>query len=91
MVGSSFKNITLVFPFESELGNVEIIEWLSVSLKDIKPFTLRMSGFSKQSDDYGDYLFLNVTEGKEVITGIHDSLYQGILEKYKADYPYELI
>lgn len=82
-------HITLVFPFESELGNGEIIEWLSVSLKDIKPFTLRMSGFSKQADVYGDYLFLNVSEGREVITGIHDSLYQGILEKYKADYPYE--
>lgn len=82
-------HITLVFPFESELSNGEIIEWLSVILKDIKPFSLRMSGFSKQADVYGDYLFLNVTEGKEVITGIHDSLYQGILEKYKVDYPYE--
>lgn len=81
-------HITLVFPFESEISNDELTEWLAASLKDVKPFKLQMSGFTKQDDSFGYYLFLNVTEGKEDIDNIHNALYQGILEKYKMDYPY---
>lgn len=82
-------HVTLVFPFESELSNDEITEWLSQSIKNVEPFMLRMGGFTKQDDRFGYYLFLNVMEGKETIDSIHNALYQGILEKYKMDYPYE--
>jgi 2'-5' RNA ligase len=82
-------HITLVFPFKSELSNNEITEWLYKSMKEVKPFHLKMEGFSKQEDGFGNYLFLNVIEGKEKIINLHKALYKGILEEFKMNYPYE--
>lgn len=81
-------HITLVFPFSSEYSNDELTEWLGTALKDIRPFQLRMSGFSKREDRFGNYLFLNVIKGKDEIINIHNILYNGILKKFYMDYPY---
>lgn len=82
-------HITLVFPFKSELSNDVITEWLTASLKEVKPFPLKMNGFSKQEDRFGNYIFLNVIEGEEQIRIMHNALYKGILEKYKTNDPYK--
>ncbi|WP_287823089.1 hypothetical protein [Clostridium sp.] len=37
------------------------------SLGDIKPFKIELEGFSKQKNKYGNYLFLNVVQGTDVI------------------------
>jgi len=81
-------HITLVFPFESEISNDEILRLLEIALRDIGTFKLKLSGFSKIKDKLGNYIFLNVTEGKDEIVKLHKLLYSGILEKFKTDYPY---
>lgn len=81
-------HITLVFPFDSELTNEELNLYLKECLRDIKPFKLELEGFSKQEDRYGNYLFLNVVQGIEVIKSIHDILYKDKLKQFDAGYDY---
>lgn len=75
-------HITLVFPFESELTNEELKLHLQRSLRDIQPFKIELAGFSKQEDRYGNYLFLNVVQGADIIKNIHNMLYSDKLKQF---------
>lgn len=81
-------HITLVFPFDSELTNEELNSYLKESLSGIHQFKIELKGFSKQEDIYGNYLFLNVVQGMDVIKNIHDMLYKGKLKQFDAGYDY---
>lgn len=81
-------HITLVFPFESTMGNEELEQVLEECLADIKPFTLELSGFSKQQDRFGNSLFLNVSEGAEEICLIHNRLYESELREFDLGFEY---
>lgn len=75
-------HITLVFPFDSELTNEELKLHLKRSLRDIQPFKIELAGFSKQEDRYGNYLFLNVVQGADIIKNIHNMLYNDKLKQF---------
>lgn len=81
-------HITLVFPFDSELTNEELNLHLKECLSDIQPFKMELEGFSKQINNYGNYLLLNVVQGIDEIKNIHDRLYKGRLKKFDAGYDY---
>ncbi|WP_019230129.1 2'-5' RNA ligase family protein [Sedimentibacter sp. B4] len=81
-------HITLVFPFDSELTNEELKLHLIGSLGDINPFKIELEGFSKHKNKYGNYLFLNVVEGMDVIKNIHDRLYKDKLKQFDAGLDY---
>lgn len=81
-------HITLVFPFDSELTNEELSLYIKESLRDIHPFKIELEGFSKQEDRYGNYLFLNVVQGMDVIKNIHDILYKDRLKEFDLGYDY---
>jgi 2'-5' RNA ligase len=53
-------HITLVFPFKSTIRSEKLIEWMRISLNNIKPFYIKMGGLYKEMNAYGNYLFLNV-------------------------------
>ncbi len=81
-------HITLAFPFDSKMTNEDLKLHLEECLNDIKPFTLELVGFSKQGSKYGNYLFLNVAQGMEVIKNIHDRLYTNELKQFDVDCDY---
>lgn len=81
-------HITLVFPFESELTNEELSIYLKECLINIKPFVLELGGISKKEDKYGNYLFLNIKSGMDIIKNIHDILYKGKLKLFKPEEQY---
>ena len=81
-------HITIVFPFDSELSNEELEHILDVRLKDMEPFHLELRGFSKHSDRFGNYLFLNLTRGSEIVEKIHDELYSNEFKMYCSDFDY---
>ncbi len=81
-------HITLVFPFESELTNDELNLHLKECLRGIKPFKIGLEGFSKQENKYGNYLFLNVVQGMDVIKYIHDKLYEDKLKQFDSGNDY---
>jgi 2'-5' RNA ligase len=81
-------HITLVFPFNSELTNEELKLHLEQCLSGVHPFEIELQRFSTQEDRFGNYLFLNVVQGAELIKEIHDNLYKGRLEKFASSYKY---
>lgn len=68
-------HITIVFPFEMNITNEELSKILDNRIGNIKPFEIELQGFSKCEDRFGNYLFLNVIRGTEIITQLHDLLY----------------
>lgn len=81
-------HITIVFPFESQMSNEELKQILQNRLKNIKPFDIELTGFSKQSDQYGNYLFLNIAKGENEISTIHHLLYENELKEFDPGLPY---
>lgn len=81
-------HITLVFPFDSELTNEKLNLHLKESLEGIHPFEIELEGFSKQEDRYGNYLFLNIVQGIDVIKNIHDKLYKDKLKQFDSGRDY---
>jgi 2'-5' RNA ligase len=88
LAGLVMPHITLVFPFDSELTNEELNLHLKECLSNIRPFKIQLEGFSKQESKYGNYLFLNVVKGIDVIINIHDRLYKDKLKQYDVGYGY---
>lgn len=81
-------HITIVFHFESQMSNEELRQILQNRLKNIKPFEIELNGFSKQADQYGNYLFLNIVKGENEISTIHHLLYENELKEFDSGLPY---
>lgn len=72
-------HITIVFPFESDIKKDELEVHVRQTLKDIKPFKLKLRYVTGSTENY---LFLNTKEGNDRIIEMHDKLYTGILEEF---------
>lgn len=81
-------HITLVFPFESNINNAKLELLLIERLKKIKSFEIKLCGYSKQEDQYGYFLFLNVNQGSEELILIHKLLYESELKEFDLGYDY---
>ena len=68
-------HITVVFPFDIEVSNDDLSHILDTRLDGIEPFEIELQGFSKCEDRFGNYLFLDMVKGADIITNIHDALY----------------
>jgi hypothetical protein len=74
-------HITLVFPFDSDIGKSELEEHIRSTVSDLKPFEVVL-GNLKPVRSFGNYLFLNIIDGSDNIKELHKRLYTGILESY---------
>lgn len=74
-------HITLVFPFEIEMTNEKLSRVLDNRLKNVKPFHIKLKGVSKEKDDFGNYLFLEVVEGMDKLCTIYNILYENEFKK----------
>jgi 2'-5' RNA ligase len=72
-------HITLVFPFDSEITTLELKEHLHKSIKGFIEFNLQLQGIYGGK---GNYLFLDVTLGREFLIGLQSRIYNGILKQY---------
>lgn len=82
-VDSVAPHITLVFPFESNIADLKIKRHIEKNIQGIKPFKVKLKGISAENKNY---LFLNVIEGKEELTELHNRFYSDILEKFKPEF-----
>ena len=75
------QHITLAFPFKNNISNEELKEKLLNITKNIKPFKIRCKGITLREDKKFNtyYIFLNVKEGKELISMINEKIYQEVL------------
>ena len=76
-------HITLAFPFESEISNLELKRKLEEILINVKPFKIKCNGITIEKDFKINtyYIFLNIIEGKDEIIKIHNEIYKNILLK----------
>lgn len=76
-------HITLAFPFKDEISNEDLKIKLKELLKDVKPFKVRCKEISLEEDKKVEtfYIFLNISEGKEIIKDINKKIYTEILNK----------
>ena len=86
--GVGYDIILLVFPFESQMSNVELTDILKERLHVVKPFELKSGGISKKVETFGNYLFLNVMQGTKEIEFIHQALYDNEFKEFDIGLPY---
>lgn len=82
-VNNVAPHITLVFPFESNIAASDIKKHIENNIQGIKPFKVKLQGISAESKNY---LFLNVINGKEELTKLHNKLYTDILDEFKPKF-----
>jgi hypothetical protein len=79
-VDSWKPHIPFVFPVAcSEVDEEKLTEHIETVLKNWKPFSIHVGGFTKSWDHW---LFLQLKEGNEEAIALHDELYTGILSPY---------
>lgn len=78
-------HITLVFPFKSELSSKEIVKDLKNILMNVKPFKISTNEL-EGIENPGYYLFLNIEEGKEIISDLHYKIHEGLLKPYQSEW-----
>ena len=81
-------HITLVFPFHSDITDAELGSHIENAISGIPPFSLHLAGIFKQEDAFGNYLFLDVKEGKKQLIQLHDRLYSRALSSFSSEIPY---
>ena len=81
-------HITLVFPFHSDITDAELGSHIENAISGIPPFSLQLTGISKEENVFGNYLFLNIQEGRDTLMQLHDRLYSGVLSSFSPKTPY---
>lgn len=70
------------------MSNEKLFDVLNERLAGVKPFKMELQGFSKCEDSFGNYLFLNVINGRDEIIKIHNLLYDNEFHKFDAGLAY---
>ena len=79
-------HITLVFPFESEISEVELRQHIEKATAGIRAFPV---GFGQVVGTDDQYLLLTFTQGVDEVAGLHDHLYTGpLLPFLSAEIPF---
>lgn len=79
LVGHVGPHVTVVFPFESEIGTEELRRHVVQAVNGIVPFAMVFQGVTGAD---GGYLFLNVKRGNDQVIELHDRLYTGLLQEF---------
>ena len=74
-------HITLAYPFEDDISNIELKSKLEEFFSKIEPFDIEVGNIHSIYDKYIDefFIMLDVLQGKDEICGIHDLIYKEIL------------
>lgn len=71
-----------------DISNDELSEIIERRLSEIEMFEIGLQGFSKCEDRFGNYLFLNVVDGMENITQLHNLLYSNEFSEFDLGIQY---
>ena len=75
-------HITLVFPFESGYSQTEIEAALAQALAEVPPFAIELKGLMQDRQ----WIFLDVTQGRDTIVEIHKNLYAKHFSQYRPSW-----
>ena len=80
-------HVTLVFPFASTLGGVQVAAHVRRALARWPVLPVRLEGLGHF---HADWIYLRMTQGHAAVTALHDRLYRGALAPFlRRDLPYE--
>ena len=80
-------HVTLVFPFESTLGSVQVAAHVRRAIARWPALPVRFEGLGHF---HADWVYLRVTRGYAAVEALHDRLYRGALAPFlRRDLPYE--
>jgi 2'-5' RNA ligase len=80
-------HLTLVFPFESTLGEVQVQAHVRRVVARWPAIPVRFEGFGHF---HHDWVYRRVTRGYDALVELHDRLYRGALAPFlRLDLPYE--
>lgn len=82
-------HISLVFPFDSQLSDEQIIEVVTEVAKQYPPFEIQLQEVS--GDSKHRYVWLVIDQGSSMLEKIHDALYDKVVfRRYlRKDLPYQ--
>ena len=72
-------HITLVFPFESDLTTSEVYRAIDNCLSTMQPFQIE----ARELSTSGRWLFIDIKNGTDVLSSVHNALYENGFSKYK--------
>jgi len=81
LAGVIAAHSTLVFPFASEISEVELRAHVEQALEGQAPFRVRFDGVSEVEEEY---LFLDAVIGGERLVELNDRLYAGPLAEHRS-------
>jgi 2'-5' RNA ligase len=80
-------HVTLVFPFESNLGDVQVAAHVRRVVGRWPAIPVRFGGFGHFN---GDWVYRRIARGREALLELHDRLYRNAFAPFlRADLPYE--
>jgi 2'-5' RNA ligase len=80
-------HLTLVFPFGSSLGDVQVAAHVRRTVARWPALPVRLGGLGHF---HADWIYVGVTRGHEAVTALHDRLYRGALAPFlRRDLAYE--
>ena len=72
-------HITLAFPFKDKMSNEELIDKLSILLKNYSPFEVTFKGVSLSDDNY---ILLNCIKGNSILVDLHNEIYEKLIPNH---------
>jgi 2'-5' RNA ligase len=72
-------HLTLVFPFENEQSNEDIISHARNLLSNIDLISIQLAEFTIHDNEF---IFLNVKQGNDFLISLHDKLYENIFPSH---------
>ena len=80
-------HVTLVFPFGSTLGDVQVAAHVRRATARWPVLPVRLEGLGHF---HADWIHVRMTQGHAAVTALHDRLYRGALAPFlRRDFPYE--
>jgi len=80
-------HVTLVFPFASTLGTVQVAAHVRRAIARWPVLPVRLAGLGHF---HADWIYLRMTQGQAAVTALHDRLYSRALAPFlRRDLPYE--
>ena len=88
LFGLIAPHLTLVFPFEWDIGDEALARLLDARLTGFSPFDLELCGVGRSVDRFGNFLYWNVAKGVESLVQLHDELAAHEFRPFDSGFPY---
>ena len=72
-------HITLAFPFKDKMSNEDLIDKLSLLLKNYSPFEVTFKGVYLSDDNY---ILLNCIKGNSILVDLHNEIYEKLIPNH---------